>query len=79
MELSKRDLEIIFNEISNPSKPNKALIDGIKSYNAMVEEVYNSDGEIDKVNIVMQPKSHLEIIEINMTISKTNDGESNIS
>jgi len=36
---SKRDQEIFFNELTNPSKPNKALSDAVKRYNKIVDSL----------------------------------------
>jgi len=36
---SKRDQEIFFNELTNPSKPNKALTDAVKRYNKIVDSL----------------------------------------
>jgi len=33
---SKRDQEIFFNELTNPSKPNKALTDAVKRYKKVI-------------------------------------------
>jgi uncharacterized protein (DUF1778 family) len=34
---SKRDQEIFFNELTNPSKPNKALTDAVKRYKEIID------------------------------------------
>jgi uncharacterized protein (DUF1778 family) len=33
---SKRDQEIFFNELTNPSKPNKALVNAVKRYKKVI-------------------------------------------
>ena len=36
---SKRDQEIFFNELTNPSKPNKALVDAVKRYKKVIASI----------------------------------------
>ena len=35
---SERDAEIFFNELTNPSKPNQALVDAVTEYNTLLNE-----------------------------------------
>ncbi len=36
---SKRDQAIVFNELTNPSKPNKALVDAVKRYKKVIASI----------------------------------------
>ena len=36
---SNRDQEIFFNELTNPSKPNKALLDAVKRYKKVIASI----------------------------------------
>jgi hypothetical protein len=57
---SKKDAEIFFNEIENPSKPNEVLVEAVEQYEEKKKETDSDSTNVEEVTLTDEDKKALE-------------------